>query len=425
MRIMMLSWEFPPQNVGGLSQHVYELSRALVEEGIQVDVITSGGEKVPERETMEGIDVFRVNTFQESTGRDFIDWVQRLNFAILEKGAMLSNEKNKYDLIHAHDWLAAYAARSLKYIYTTPLLATIHATEFGRNNGLHNDEQRNISELEWWLTYEAWKVICCSRYMKDELQNVFKLPEEKIEIIPNGIRPEAYQPSDERTIMETLPVDTHEKIIFYIGRLVKEKGVQVLIDAAPAILGRFPNTKFVIAGKGPFEESLQAQARYLGLEEKVHFLGYVNDEARNSLYDSASVAVFASLYEPFGIVALEAMASGTPVVVSSVGGLDEIIEHEKDGLKVYPGDPNSLAEQICRFLGNEDWAASIAEKGYEKAVSNYSWKKIAQSTSKVYSDIIRSPENSKWKDSVKKKRLWEEVTVSRAEEEESGIPYLV
>ncbi|MDO9535306.1 MAG: glycosyltransferase family 4 protein [Bacillota bacterium] len=425
MRIMMLSWEFPPQNVGGLSQHVYELSRALVKEGVHVDVITSGGEKIPERETMEGIGVWRVNTFQGGSGRDFIDWVQRLNFALLEKGALLSSQKNKYDLIHAHDWLATYAARSLKYIYTTPLLATIHATEFGRNNGLHNDEQRNISELEWWLTYEAWKVVCCSRYMKDELQNVFQLPEEKIEIIPNGIRPEAYQPSDQASIMETLPVDPHEKIIFYIGRLVKEKGVQVLLDAAPAILERFPNARFVIAGKGPFEESLQAQARNLGLEDKVHFLGYVNDQARNSLYDSASVAVFASLYEPFGIVALEAMASGTPVVVSSVGGLDEIIQHEKDGLKVYPGDPNSLAEQICRLLENEDWAASLAEKGYEKAVSNYSWKKIAQRTAKVYSDIILSPENTKWKDSVKKKRLWEEVTITKGGEEEAEIPYLV
>lgn len=424
MRIMMLSWEFPPQNVGGLSQHVYELSRALVKEGLQVDVITSGGEKIPEREIMEGIGVWRVNTFHGGTGRDFINWVQMLNFALLEKGAMLSNRKNKYDLIHAHDWLTTYAARSLKNIYTTPLLATIHATEFGRNNGLHNDEQRNISDLEWWLTYEAWKVVCCSRYMKDELQNIFRLPEEKIEIIPNGIRPEAYQPADKISVMETLPLQSHEKVIFYIGRLVQEKGVQVLLDAAPAILRRFPNTKFVIAGKGPFEEYLHAHARNLGLEEKVHFLGYVNDQARNGLYDSASVAVFASLYEPFGIVALEAMASGTPVVVSSVGGLDEIIEHEKDGLKVYPGDPNSLAEQVCRLLENEDWAASLAEKGYEKAISTYSWKKIAQRTSKVYSDIILSPENKKWQESVNKRRLWKEATITKGEEEPE-IPYLV
>ena len=123
MRILMLSWEFPPRSVGGLSQHVFELSRALVAGGIQVELITAGGDELPEHEVMEGIGVWRVNPYHGGNERDFIDWVQRLNFALLEQGAVLSNREGKYDLVHAHDWLVTYAARGLKHIYNMPLLA--------------------------------------------------------------------------------------------------------------------------------------------------------------------------------------------------------------------------------------------------------------------------------------------------------------
>ena len=313
MRIMMLSWEFPPLNVGGLSQHVYELSRSLVKAGCQVDVLTSGEENLPSKESMEGIGVWRVYPYHGGKERDFIDWMQRLNFALLERGVLLSNHQGRYDLVHAHDWLVAYAARGLKHIYTLPLLATIHATEFGRNNGLHNAEQRSIGDLEWWLTYEAWKVICCSRHMQEELQHVFQLPADKIEMIPNGIRPEAYEVTAKGSALENMGFQPQDQIIFYVGRLVREKGVQTVLEAFPAILSRFPQAKFVIAGTGPHAGYLKNRTRELGLEGKVHFLGYISDELRNELYNAAAVAVFPSLYEPFGIVALEAMVSSTPV----------------------------------------------------------------------------------------------------------------
>jgi glycosyltransferase involved in cell wall biosynthesis len=424
MRIMMLSWEFPPQKVGGLSQHVFELSRSLVAAGYQVDVLTSGGENLPEKETMEGIDAWRVAPYHGGKERDFIDWVQRLNFALLERGVILFNHKGKYDLIHAHDWLVTYAARGLKNIFNIPMLATIHATEFGRNSGLHNGDQRYISDLEWWLSYEAWKVICCSKHMKEELQYVFQVPGDKVVVIPNGIRPEAYEAAGIRPVMEGISFLPDEKIIFYIGRLVPEKGVQVVLDAAPDILQRFPQTKFIIAGTGPYEEYLKNRARELGLEGKVFFCGYINDQTRNELYNSATVAVFPSLYEPFGIVALEAMISRTPVVVSAVGGLEEIIEHQVDGLKAYPGDSRSLAEQICRLLENEEWAASLAEKAYQKASNTFSWNKIARKTAEVYQEIVFSPENKRWQQEAAKEKMREKITVEKGEETPQ-IPYLV
>ena len=425
MRILMLSWEFPPNKVGGLSQHVFELSRSLVEAGYKVDILTCGGESLPEKEIMSGINVWRVTPYHGGKERDFIDWVHRLNFALLERGVILCNNKGKYDLIHAHDWLVTYAARGLKCIFSTPLLATIHATEFGRNNGLHTGNQRYISDLEWWLTYEAWKVICCSRHMKDELMHIFQLPADKIEIIPNGIRPEAYEAAGKKSEIAGISFSPSEKIIFYIGRLVPEKGVQVLLEAAPQILQRFPATKFVVAGTGPYEEHLKDLSRKLGLQGKVFFCGYINDRERNELYSRASVAVFPSIYEPFGIVALEAMITKTPLVVSSVGGFDEIVEHEADGLKAYPGDPSSLGEQICRLLADEGWGKSLAERAYAKG-QTFSWEEIARRTATVYEEIIFSPENRRWQQQVARERVKEPgnpaVEIPR---ETPPIPYLV
>jgi glycogen(starch) synthase len=423
MRIMMLSWEFPPRVVGGLAQHVYELSRSLVKQGCAVDVVTTLDENLPSKEVMEGIGVWRVAPYH---GRDkgFVDWVHRFNFALLEQGVVLGNQ-NKYDLIHAHDWLVAYAARALKYIYTIPMLATVHATEFGRNNGLHTDDQRYISDIEWWLTYEAWKVICCSKYMREEIQYVFQVPEDKIEIVPNGIRPEAYQLHGEGSVLSPDLYNPGEKIIFFIGRLVREKGVQVLLEAAPQILSRFPQTRFIIAGRGPFEGNLHALSHRLGLDEKVTFCGYIDDRARNELYHLASVAVFPSLYEPFGIVALEGMVSGAPVVVTTAGGLDEIVEHEKDGLKAFPDDPSSLATQICSLLEDEDRAAVLAENAYLKATQIYSWDKIAERTMNIYKEIIFSPENKHWQQNAQKARSREDdISVGKGEKP-SGMPYFV
>ncbi len=421
----MLSWEFPPKVVGGLAQHVYELSRSLVASGdCRVDVITAGEDGYPEWEVMDGIKVHRVQPYHGGRGRDFIDWAQRFNFALLEKGASLFNENGGYDLIHAHDWLVAYGARALKHIYTTPLLATIHATEYGRNNGLHNPEQSSISDIEWWMIYEAWKVICCSSYMKEELMHVFQVPGDKLTVIPNGIRPEAYMPVD-GVVLDKSFYDPHVKYLFYIGRLVQEKGVQILLDAAPTILEGYPEVKILIAGTGPYAEHLQNKAREMGLGNKVHFLGYIDDATRNELYNVASVAVFPSLYEPFGIVALEAMASGTPVVVSSVGGMDGIVEHDLDGLKVYPGNPRSLSDQICRLLGDEELAESLAGKAARKAASKYSWDSIARQTTRVYEEIIHSEENRQWRQKAGKQRMPEETMAEGNAGRSGRVPHLI
>lgn len=384
----MLSWEYPPQNVGGLAQHVYHLSRALAKHGVEVHIVTVGGNDLVPYEDREGVKVHRISPYSLSAP-DFRTWILHLNFSLLEYAVTLMNSLKSVDLIHAHDWLVAYAGQALKHSFQVPLVATIHATEYGRNNGLHNANQRYISDVEWWLSYEAWRVIVCSSYMQRELQGFFQLPTDKLTVIPNGVNIEDFTGKSNY-------VQGYEKFVFFIGRLVREKGVQVLLEAAPKILARMPATRFVIAGTGPYEEQLRARIRDLGIEHRVHFAGYVNDQARNKLFRQSSVAVFPSLYEPFGIVALEAMAAGIPAVVSDTGGLSEIVEHGIDGLKCYAGSPDSLADNILAVLGDPKLAERLRFNGYEKAKNKYSWFAIAGETLSVYEEVIQDSGKADW-----------------------------
>ncbi|NLZ38479.1 MAG: glycosyltransferase family 4 protein [Firmicutes bacterium] len=392
----MFSWEYPPRVIGGLARHVSELSAALHRIGVEVDVITiNENEDTPEKELNGGVRVWRVRPYH-LVPRDFISGILQYNIAMLEKALELFLAGADYDLIHAHDWLVAYAARAVKHALRKPLVATIHATEYGRNRGLHTDEQRYISDVEWWLTYEAWKVICCSSYMYHELQRVFHLPEDKIVIIPNGVELQQFKRIANVAAVRERYAAHDEKIVFFVGRLVQEKGLHILLQAVPRILAAVPKTKFVIAGKGPALETLRGQARELGIEQHLYFTGYIDDATRNALYRSAAVAVFPSLYEPFGIVALEAMAAKVPVVVSDTGGLSDIVDHGITGLKCYPDNADSLAEQIIKLLQDTTYAEQLSENALQKVKNNYAWQEIAKQTQSIYRQVLKQWRHSDW-----------------------------
>lgn len=395
MRVLMLSWEYPPHNVGGLGRHVYELTGALARNGVEIHLVTCTAAGAPEFEVeRRGVYVYRVSPYTLSAP-DFTTWVLQFNTAMLERCIPMLRQIEKPHLIHAHDWLVAFAARALKHALAVPLVTTIHATEFGRHNGLHNQTQNYISNVEWWLTYEAWRVIVCSRYMEGELKYIFQLPGDKIRVVHNGVDPLHFTNRSTK-VRRDFYAAQDEQIVFFVGRLVREKGVQVLLEAIPHVLSRQPKTKFVIGGKGPYEGELKAMSERLGIGHRVYFTGYIDDEVRNALYQWATVAVFPSLYEPFGIVALEAMAARTPVVVADTGGMGSIVDHGVDGLKAYVGDPNSLAENIVHVLASPDRGRMLQERAYRKVIGEYNWPHIAQRTKLVYEEVLEE-----WR-----KRVW-------------------
>lgn len=387
MKILMLTWEYPPRIVGGIAKVVYDLSKRLIKDGHEVTVITYKEGNVPYYENDKGVEVYRVDNYMINPN-NFIDWIMQLNFNLVAKATEIMNKNGKFDVIHAHDWLVANAAKTLKSAYNIPIVATIHATESGRNGGIRDEQQRYINDTEWMLTYEASEVIVNSNFMKNEVQRLFGLPFEKINVVPNGINMSIYNGIERDYEFRRKYARDNEKIVMCAGRLVYEKGFQYLIEAAPKILNGYNDVKFIIAGKGGMLDELKAKANYLGISDKVYFTGQLTPKELYTMYRCADIAVFPSTYEPFGLVAIEGMYAGTPVVVSDVGGLNEIVEHGVTGMKSYAGNPNSIADSILALLFDYQLSYNVAKNGKAKVKEIYNWTKIAQDTHFIYQKSI-------------------------------------
>ncbi|WP_051287267.1 1,4-alpha-glucan branching protein domain-containing protein [Paenibacillus taiwanensis] len=409
--VLMLAWEFPPLVVGGLSRAVYDLSRHLARHQCEVHVITREVPGSPSTEWMHGVMVHRAPLPTPVAPIGFMDWVLQLNAAMCDRVDELIQDGLHVDFVHAHDWLVYLAAKDLKDTYQFPLIATIHATEHGRNNGtLHSSVQHRIHETERQLVHAAEHVIVCSQAMVQEVEQLFDIKRSAVSMIPNGVEC-AWQPAalagsgkDHITLSPSLSFrrerSNHlqafraqyaapdERVLFFIGRLVYEKGIQVLLQALPLVKQHVSNIKLIIAGTGPMLNELKRQVHEMNLTDSVCLAGFVQDEVRENLFQIADLCIFPSLYEPFGIVALEAMGHGIPVVVSDTGGLAEIIDHGRDGFKALPGHVESLAWHVTELLQNEALARRYAVEAMRKVRTMYDWDSIAVSTRQVYEGVI-------------------------------------
>jgi glycogen synthase len=395
MTVMMLSWEFPPRIIGGISPHVYFLSKSLVKQGVNVHVVTCDFPDAPTYEVVDGVEVHRIDSYK-SPSPDFPSWIYLMNMNMQKEAARLVKENGNIDLFHAHDWLVADAGIGLKHVFRKPLLVTIHSTEIGRREVLHTPTERMIHETEAWLNYEAWRVVCCSYYMISHVKSTFGLPDDKLDMIPNGVDTDTYDNiKDDLTDFRAKFALPEEKIILYVGRLVYEKGIHVLINAVSKVLSK-ANAKFIIVGSGYMKEQLITIVRGMGLEHKVLFQGFMEERDLLRLQKCADVSVVPSLFEPFGIVALEAMAAKSPAVVSDTGGMSEIVDHDVTGVKVYPNNPDSLAWGINRILLDEGYKNRIKENAYKAAQDKYGWNKIAQQTKSTYNRILGEYSKSHW-----------------------------
>ena len=420
MKILMLTWEYPPRVVGGISRVVYDLSHRLIKDGHEVTVVTYRDGEVPYYEDDKGVKVYRVDNYMIQPN-NFIDWILQLNFNMLERASQIIAEQGKFDVIHAHDWLVANAAKTLKHSFDIPIVATIHATEAGRNSGIREPNQKYINDTEWLLTYEANEVIVNSNYMKSEVQRLFGLPFEKINVVPNGVNLNKFTGMDRDYSFRRKYAMDNEKIILFMGRLVYEKGVQNLIAAMPKVLDSYHDAKLVIVGKGGMLDELKAQADYLGISNKVYFAGYMNGKDVERMYKAADISVFPSTYEPFGIVALEGMLAERPIVVSDAGGLGEIVEHRVTGMKSYCGNPNSIADSILELLFNPELCDNIVKNAKMKVKENYNWQKIAQDTHFTYQKAICETMAERQKKQIAQEKARIEKKNSTGEKEINNI----
>ncbi len=403
LAVVMLSWEFPPRIIGGISPHVYYLSRSLVRNGMKVYVVTCDFPGAPAHEVVDGVEVLRIDSYKNPSP-DFATWVYLMNVNMQKEAAALIKRLDaKIDIIHAHDWLVATAGIGLKHVFRRPLFATMHSTEIGRRNGIHSDYERMIHETEAWLTYEAWKVICCSDYMVRHVQWAFGLPWDKMVMIPNGVNYHVYSkydPEDLRVFRNKFALPD-EKLVLFVGRLVFEKGVHLFVNAAQQV-SKLVNSKFVIVGNGYMRDQLSDLVRSMGLGHKIVFTGFVDDETLRKLQRCADVSVVPSLFEPFGIVALEAMAAKSPVVVSDTGGLSEIVEHGFSGVKAYTDNPGSLTWAITKVLKDDGFANWLRANASERIKEKYDWDRIAQQTKTTYSNVLNEYTKSFWAQPIKR-----------------------
>ncbi len=393
MRALILSWEYPPLIEGGLARHVQKLSEALVTAGVEVHVLTRGREESPPEEVANGVAIYRVREpSRPQELAEFIAWVEHMNADMLAAGVELGDSYS-FDLVHGHDWLVAAAGDHLARRFACPLVTTIHATEHGRHQGHVSDHpQSYIHGVERWITNRSDRVIACSHYMREQIADIFGVEEPSVAVIPNGIDPEDLQPLDQAELERFRSgfAAPDEQLVLLVGRLVYEKGFQDALDAMPAVLEAHPGTRFVVAGSGTHEAQLRRQAEASGLLEHGMFCGWIGDGVLHSLYRAADVCVVPSIYEPFGLVALEAMASGCPCIVADTGGLREVVPHDEVGLRFPAGDAVSLAEVTSRVLGDPKLGERLVAEAREH-VRRFDWLDVGERTAALYDALGREP----------------------------------
>ena len=389
MRVLIISWEYPPVIEGGLGRHVRKLSESLVRDGVEVHVLTRGGGRLPAEADQHGVLVHRVPEPQFPKDLSaFVRWVDAMNADMHALAAELC-ERLEFDLVHSHDWLVAGAAHRTAREIERPWLVTVHATEFGRHQGwVQNHPQSHIHAAERAMVRRADHVITCSRYMRVHVANVFGVRPAKVTAIPNGIDPRDLQPVEpDLEALRARYAAPDELLVLLVGRLVYEKGFHLALDALAPVVRRLGGVRFVVAGTGTAERELKRQARSLGLSGHGRFLGWVGDDMLHSLYRVSDLCIVPSIYEPFGLVALEAMASGCLCVVADTGGLREVVPVEGTvGLRFPSQDATALRAVLERVLADDAARAQLVAEAREH-VLRFDWTEVARRTAEIYAAL--------------------------------------
>ncbi|HTX46824.1 MAG TPA: glycosyltransferase family 4 protein [Solirubrobacteraceae bacterium] len=390
MRVLTISWEYPPVIEGGLARHVRKLSEQLVARGVEVHVLTRGGGHLPAQEDRHGVIVHRLR--EPPFPKDptaFVRWVSSMNTDMRARAGELC-EIYDFDLVHSHDWLVAAGAERTARRFGLPWVTTVHATEFGRHQGwVQTYPQSRIHAAEGGMIRRADHVITVSEFMGRHVTGVFGVEPSHVTVIPNGIDPADLVPvEDDLPALRERFAAPGERLVLLVGRLVYEKGFHVALDALAPVIRARRDVRFVVAGTGTAEEELKRQARRLRLMRAGTFLGWVGDDMLHSLYRIADLCIVPSIYEPFGLVALEAMASGCLCIVADTGGLREVVPDDGSvGHRFRSTDVDALRTVVEQVLGDDDARATAVAAAREHVLS-FDWAEVGRRTQSVYAAVV-------------------------------------
>ena len=416
MKMAVLVYEYPPKIVGGLGTYAAEITRKFVLLDNDVTVFTMNDDtgSLPTRELWRGIEIHRPvhidisDSLPDVIAEDVKKWGRGINlFAKLLMynyltasklvNDLVRSEDFKYDIAVAHDWLSVIGGTAIKRELGLPFVFHVHSTEKGRTLGHGSDVIYNI-ELRGGQLADI--IVTVSNAMQDELITL-GFPAEKIRVIYNGVDPQKYSMQQVRKekifqLRQSYGLKDDDLMILFLGRLVWVKGVDKLVGAMPHVLQKIPNAKLVIVGLGEMRDYLEKMVQNLKLQDAVKFcFEFLPEEERIAHYAACDMAVFPSIYEPFGIVALEAMSMEKPVVVgaSGVSGMREIVipaGQDQCGFHVDPKDPPDIAWGIINTLQDQQRKIQLGQNGRKRVLQEFTWDIIAKRTVQVYSELLES-----------------------------------
>jgi glycogen(starch) synthase len=395
MKILMVSWEYPPVVIGGLGRHVHHLSTALAAVGHEVVVLsrrppgTDASTHPSSDDLREGVRVIAAaeDPHEFSFSDDMMAWTLAMGHAVIRAGLSLRKRDTgrawRPDVVHAHDWLVAHPAVTLSEFYDVPLVSTIHATEAGRHSGWVSGRiSRQVHAIESLLARESDALISCSASMSDEITELFGPGLAEISVIRNGI-------DSARWPFATRRQRSGPPELLYVGRLEYEKGVHDAIAALPRIRRTHPGTTLTVAGEGTQQDWLIEQARKHRVLKATTFVGQLGHDELLTVLHRADAAVLPSHYEPFGLAALEAAAAGTPLVTSNTGGLGEAVINGQTGMSFPPRNIARLADAVRTVLDDPEAAQRRARAARERLTCDFDWHTVAKQTAQVYSAAKR------------------------------------
>jgi len=383
VRIALFAWDsLDSVFVGGAGVHVSELARALTGLGHEVHLFTryAAGHKHYQQE--DGVFLHRC-TFDPDSDfrRETWNMCRSFEHHFLTTRALVG----EFDVVHAHDWLTAEVLSLVKHQCSARLMLTMHSTEYGRcGNEIHSGQSEAVRHREWHGIFVAERVICVSKALQDEIVWHYSAPADKCRVIYNGIRPESFDfPCDPGEVKTSIGVHPMAPMVLFAGRVVYQKGVDILINAIPHVLNHVPTAMFVFAGDGEMRWDLENATRTRGLEHNTRWLGKVPREPLRSFIKSCDAVCVPSRNEPFGIVILEAWSAYKPVVATVIGGPGEFITHDRTGFSINP-NPDSVAWGIGHIFANFDHARRMGENGRREVEKRFKWDIIARQTVEAY-----------------------------------------
>jgi len=412
MRIGYFVWEYPPRIVGGLGTYAENICPAILDLGHDISVFTVNDGTLKTREILKGIDVNRPMLADGSsilplfltedlkrwgTGIKLFNDVLIYNILSATKfvNELIKKEGYNFDMICAHDWLSAMAGIMIKQETGLPFVLHLHSTEWGRSL---DGGSETVLHIEKTAADVADRIITVSYPMEEDLIRHGFDPD-KIKVCWNGIRVDKYDPKrlaneDIMRLRSRYGIGPEERMILFVGRLTAVKGVVNLVKAMPTVISKHPEAKLVILGKGELERTVSDLINRLGVGDKVKArFEFVSEEERILHYGACDLFAAPSVYEPFGIIALEAMAMEKPVVVGAKGisGFRDFVipsGHDQTGVHVDGNNSADIAWGINSLLKDMEGAREMGKRGRRRVKKYFSWDKIAEYTIAIYEDVI-------------------------------------